>query len=343
MVTTIGGQTKAARYLGTKRGRRTGAAVSLPYHAGTMAARPVSPSGYRRVALFVVAGLALVIVIGGAVRLTGSGLGCPEWPNCESDRLVAPAEHHAVIEFVNRVVSGLVGVPILLAVRGAWRREPRRADLLWLSSGLLVAVIAQVLLGRLTVLSELWPPIVMAHFLLAMAMLAAAVVLHWRAGQPDAGTGRPLVGRDVRRLASLVVATTALVVLLGSVVTAAGPHGGDENAVRLDVPLRAAAQLHGATVVLLLAMVAAMLLLLRRAEAPPEVRRRGAILMGLLLAQATVGYAQYFTGVPALLVGIHIAGAVAVWVAAVRFRLGLADRGRPDASMPPAERDLVAV
>lgn len=315
----------------------------LPYHSHIMAGRPFSPSGYERMTLFAVAGLAMVIVIGGAVRLTGSGLGCPEWPNCESDRLVAPAEYHAVVEFVNRVISGLVGVPIVLALRGALRRVPRRRDLLWLSSGLVAAVVAQVLIGRLTVMSELWPPVVMAHFLLAMAMLAAAVVLHWRAGQPDGGTARPLVGADLRRLASLVVGTTALVVLLGSVVTAAGPHGGDENAVRLDVPLRAAAQLHGATVILLLAMVGATLLLLHRCHAPADVRRRGAVLMGVLLGQATVGYVQYFTGVPVLLVGIHIAGAVAVWVAALRFRLGLVDHGCIDTASARAERDLLAV
>lgn len=315
----------------------------LPYDSRTMADRPVSPSGYERVTLFAVAGLAVVIVIGGAVRLTGSGLGCPEWPNCESDRLVAPAEYHAMVEFVNRVVSGLVGVPIVLALRGALRRAPRRRDLLWLSSALLAAVVAQVLIGRLTVLSELWPPVVMAHFLLAMAMLAAAVVLHWRAGQPDGASPRPLVGPELRRLGGLIVATTALVVLLGSVVTAAGPHGGDENAVRLDVPLRAAAQLHGATVVLLLVMVAAMSILLRRSKAPAEVRRRGAVLMGVLLAQASVGYAQYFTGVPALLVGIHIGGAVAVWVTALRFHLGLVDNRCVDAGSAPPARDLLSV
>lgn len=306
-----------------------------------MAARSISPRAYQRVALLALAGLPLIIVIGGAVRLTGSGLGCPEWPNCEMNSLVAPAEYHAVIEFVNRLLSGLVGLPILLAVRGALRRDPRRRDLVWLSSLLLAGVVVQVLIGRLTVVSDLSPLVVMTHFLLAMAMLADAVVLHWASGRPDGAAARPLVAADLRRLGSLIVGATALVVLLGSAVTAAGPHGGDEHAVRLDLPVRAAAQLHGAAVVLLLSMVAAMLVLLQRSAAPTQVRRRAAALMMVLLAQGAVGYAQYFTGVPALLVGIHIAGAVAVWIAALRFRLGLVDHGSLEASEAAEERALV--
>lgn len=306
-----------------------------------MAARPISPWGYRRLAFLALAGLPVIIVAGGVVRLTGSGLGCPEWPNCENSRLVAPAEYHAVVEFVNRLLSGLVGLPILLAVRGAFRRRPRRRDLIWLSSLLLVGVVVQVLVGRLTVVSDLSPLVVMTHFLLAMAMLAAAVLLYRAADRPDSATPRPLVAADLRRLGNLIVGATALVVVLGSMVTAAGPHGGDEDAVRLDLPLRAAAQLHGVSVVLLLAMVVAMIVLLRRSGAPAPVRRRASLLMGILLAQAAVGYSQYFTGVPAILVGIHIAGAVAVWTIALQFRLGLVDRGR--LGSPPAadERALV--
>ncbi|HUP69617.1 MAG TPA: COX15/CtaA family protein [Acidimicrobiales bacterium] len=305
-----------------------------------MAARPISPRGYRRVALLALAGLPLIIVVGGAVRLTGSGLGCPEWPNCESNSLVAPAEYHAVIEFANRLLSGLVGVPIILALRGALRRQPRRRDLLWLSSALVAAVIVQVLIGRLTVLSGLSPLVVMAHFLLAMAMLADGVMLHWAAGRPDGRKPRPLVGQDLRRLGSLIVGTTALVVVLGSLVTAAGPHGGDDNAVRLDLPLRSVAQLHGLTVVLLLLMVIVMTVLLHRSGAPSAVCRRSMTLIGVLLAQAAVGYAQYFTGVPVLLVGVHIAGAVAVWMAVLRFRLGLVDQGILEAPPPTEDRAL---
>lgn len=305
-----------------------------------MAARPISARGYRRLAFLALAGLPLIIVVGGVVRLTGSGLGCPEWPNCESNRLVAPAEYHAVVEFVNRLLSGLVGLPIVLAVWGAVRRRPRRRDLLVLSSLLLAGVVVQVLVGRLTVVSDLSPLVVMTHFLLAMVMLAAGVLLYSASRQPDDGRARELVGPDLRRLGNLIVGTTALVILLGSVVTAAGPHGGDEYAVRLDVPLRAAAQFHGLAVVLLLSMVTAMILLLKRSDAPTPIRRGASVLMGVLLAQAAVGYAQYFSGVPAILVGLHIGGAVAVWMTVLSFRLGLVDHGRLE-SPPAAEEPLL--
>ncbi len=282
----------------------------------------LSPLGYRRVTLVALCLLAFIIVTGGAVRITGSGLGCPDWPNCDDGRLVAPLEYHAMVEFVNRTVTGLVSLVVMLAVLGSLVRQPRRRDLVWLSLGLVAGVLGQIVLGGLTVLFELRPPFVMAHFLLSMVILANAVVLHWRAGRSEE-PAPPVVGGDVRLLGRVIVATTALVVFLGTVVTAAGPHGGDETADRLDVPLHRAAQLHGTAVVLLLAMVVTMLVLLHRTGAPSDVRRRGAVLLGVLVAQAGVGYVQYFTGVPVVLVGIHIAGATAVWVAVLRFSLGL--------------------
>ena len=289
-----------------------------------MAARALSAAAYRRVTLIALVALAFIIVTGGAVRLTGSGLGCPDWPNCDNGRLVAPLEKHAMVEFVNRTVTGLVSVAVIVAVLGSLRRAPRRRDLVWLSLGLVAGVMGQIVLGGLTVLFDLAPPLVMGHFLLSIAILADALVLHWRAGQPDHVPVRPLVAPELRSLGRLVTAAAALVIFLGTVVTAAGPHGGDEETPRLDVPLHRAAQIHGFAVVLLLALVVTMLVLLRRADAPAAVQRRGAVLLAVLVAQGAVGYAQYFTGVPVLLVGIHIAGAVAVWSAAVRFQLGLA-------------------
>ena len=285
----------------------------------------LSPRAYRQVTLVALLALAFIVVTGGAVRITGSGLGCPDWPNCDDGRLVAPLEYHAMVEFVNRTVTGLVSLLVILAVLGSLVRRPRRRDLVWLSLGLVAGVVGQIVLGGLTVLFELQPPFVMAHFLVSMVLLADAAVLHWRAGRPP-GPAVPVVTPEVRRLGRLVVAGTAVVVFLGTVVTAAGPHGGDETAERLDVPLHRAAQLHGTAVMLLLAMVLTTLVLLRRTAAGADVRRRGRIMLAVLLAQAAVGYVQYFTGVPVVLVGAHIAGATAVWVAVLRFHLGLSER-----------------
>ena len=287
-----------------------------------MRLRRLSPSAYRRITLVALLALAFIVVTGGAVRLTGSGLGCPDWPNCDEGRLVAPLEYHAMVEFVNRTVTGLVSVAVIVAALGSLLRQPRRRDLVWLSLGLVGGVLAQIVLGGLTVLFELRPPFVMAHFLVSMVLVWNAVTLHWRAGQ-DEDEPAPVVDRDVHRMGRLLMALTGVVIILGTVVTAAGPHGGDEHVERLDVPLHRAAQLHGAAVVALLAMLAATLWLLRRTGAPPDVRRRGLVLLAVVLAQATIGYVQYFTGVPVLLVGAHIAGATAVWAAVVRFNLGL--------------------
>ena len=294
-----------------------------------MARRTVTPDAYRRVTLLATVALGFIMVTGGAVRLTGSGLGCPDWPNCEQGSLVAPLEFQPMVEFVNRCVTGLVSIAIILAVLGSLRRVPRRRDLVWLSLGLVGGVIAQIVLGKFTVKYDLDPKFVMSHFLLSIVMVANAVVLQWRAGQPDEGPSRPLVSPEIRLLGGLITASTALVVFLGTVVTGAGPHGGDETARRLDLSLHRAAQVHGLAVVLLLALVVTTLLLLRRSGAPAAVGKRGAVLLAVLLAQGTVGYVQYFTGVPVLLVGIHIAGAVAVWSSTLWFYLGLRARAAP--------------
>src|SRR3712207_5852082 len=120
----------------------------------------LSPPAYRRITLAATLLLAFIIVTGGAVRLTGSGLGCPDWPTCAEDRVVAPWEYHAMIEFANRTVTGLVSAAVIVAVLGSLLRVPRRRDLVWLSLGLVAGVVGQIVLGGLTVLFELWPPLV---------------------------------------------------------------------------------------------------------------------------------------------------------------------------------------
>ena len=280
----------------------------------------LSPPGYRRVTLFALVALAFIIVTGGAVRLTGSGLGCPDWPTCAANRVVAPWEYHAMVEFVNRTITGLVSVLVMLAVLGSLVRVPRRRDLVWLSVGLVAGVMAQIVLGGLTVLFDLRPGFVMAHFLLSMALLADAVVLHHRAGRP-AGPTRPAVGPDLLALGRLEVAAAGLVIFLGTVVTSSGPHGGDARAERLPFLPGDVTRLHGIAVTLFLVVTLVTLWRLRQAGAPAELFRRGEVLLVVLAAQAALGYVQYFTGVPTVLVGFHIAGAAAVWVAVLRFHL----------------------
>ncbi len=300
-----------------------------------------APRTYQRITLLALVALAVIVVSGGAVRLTGSGLGCTDWPTCENDRLVAPFEYHAMVEFLNRLFTGLVSVAVMLAVLGSLVRVPRRRDLTWWSLGLVAGVLGQIVLGGLTVLFDLAPPFVIGHFVLSMVLIWNAVVLHHLAGQP-ATPARPRASDEVRWMGRLMVAAAALVILLGTVVTGAGPHGGDEEARRLDLVVGDVARLHGIAVVIFGLLTVATLLVLRRDGADGAVMRRGDALLGVIVAQAAVGYTQYFTGVPVGLVAIHIFGSVCVWVAVLVFVLGLHEHPTPetpdDAPEPSASR-----
>lgn len=301
----------------------------------------LSPSAYRRITLGALLALAFIIVTGGAVRITGSGLGCPDWPTCADGRIVAERSFHPMVEFVNRVITGIVSLAVILAVLGSVRRRPRRRDLVVLSLGLVLGIVAQIVLGGETVKHDLAPPYVMAHFLLSLLIVWNATVLHHRAGE-EVGPARPVVPPDVLASARLIVVSAALAIFIGTVVTGAGPHAGDPTAQRLDLDVADVARFHGISVILLLAVTLVTLWRVRRVGAPRDAIRRGDVLLAALVAQAAVGYTQYFTGVPALLVGIHIAGATAVWVAALRFNLGLVRRGST-AAAPPGTADDAGV
>ena len=303
-----------------------------------MALPRVSPSAYRRVTFAALLLLALIVVTGAAVRLSGSGLGCSDWPTCERGQL-APAEIDdapAMIEFVNRAITGVVSVAVIVAVLASLRRSPPRRDLTVLSLGLVAGVLAQAVLGGLVVLFELSPRLVMGHFLLSMVLVWNAVVLHHRAGRPD-GPSRPVVGSTGLTLGRLVLAAAALVIFTGTVVSATGPHAGDERAERLDLFVPDVARIHGTSVVILLALTLGMLWVLHRDRAPMAAQGAGRTLLAVLVAQAGVGYVQYFTGVPVLLVGLHVVGALGVWIAVIRLNLEL--QAPPADAVQPTRAD----
>lgn len=288
----------------------------------------MAPSTYRRITFVALVLLAFIVVTGGAVRLTGSGLGCPHWPTCDDQIVrVGPTDIHKSIESVNRTITGLVSVAVVVAVLGSLFRRPRRRDLVWLSLGLVGGVVAQIVLGGLVVLFDLYPPLVMGHFIVSMLLVLDAVVLHHRASRPDdARVVAPVVSPEIVTMGRLLVAAAAVVLFLGTVVTASGPHpgsNGDQVVERLAFSLHHVARLHGIGVMLFLAMTLGTIWALVRSGAPAGTLRRAEFLVAVLVAQAAVGYVQYFTGVPALLVGIHIAGATLVWIAVLRFHLGL--------------------
>jgi cytochrome c oxidase assembly protein subunit 15 len=319
-----------------------------------IAGRRLPTVWFRRLTALAVAALAVIIVSGAAVRLTGSGLGCPDWPTCAAGNVVAPWRFHAWVEFGNRLVTGALSVTVVLAVLGAVVRVNRRRDLTWLALGLVGGLIAEIVLGGLTVEHKLAPAFVMSHFLLAMVFLADAVVLHHRAGLPEEPIpGRPgrarvtgpavgVVGPELRLLADLLLVATAVVVTLGSVVTSTGPHGGAPQAPRFNFSLHDVAQLHGSSVEIYLVFVVVTLVLMVRRGAPRRVVVRGEVLLAAIVVQGAIGYTQYLLGVPAGLVEIHVAGAVTVVLAVLRFNLAL--RVRPAATVPataagPTHRD----
>jgi cytochrome c oxidase assembly protein subunit 15 len=296
--------------------------------------RRLSPVAFRRIALGAAWALGFIIVTGGAVRLTGSGLGCPDWPTCTAHSVVAPWQYHKMVEFGNRVVTAAVSVAVIAAVLGSHVRAPRRRDLVWLSWGLVAGLLAQIVLGGEAVKHDLAPQYVMAHFLLSMLLLWDAVVLHHRAGLPDgpvdergrAGVARPAIplasGEQVLMTRLLCVAA-ALVIVLGTVVTSSGPHGGDPKARRFAFSVHDVARLHSSAVWLFLALTAVTLWSLHRSGSPASVMRRGELLLVVIVAQGAIGYVQYFTGVPAALVVVHIAMAALLWAVTVRFALGM--------------------
>ncbi len=276
----------------------------------------VSPETTRRAALLAIAANVLIVITGGAVRLTGSGLGCPTFPRCTEDSLVNTPELgiHGYIEFGNRLITFVVGAATLAALITAVLRRPRRRSLIWWALGALLVIPGQALVGGITVLTELNPWVVACHFLVSVGAIAACWTLWVRAGEPD-GPVRLLVPTPLRQLAWVTTAVSFAVIVVGTVVTGSGPHAGDENAPRTGLDPESISQLHADLVFLLLGLSVALWLALRAVQAPQRTVRAAVILIIVELAQGLVGFVQYFTQLPVLLVGMHMAGACAVWLA----------------------------
>jgi cytochrome c oxidase assembly protein subunit 15 len=273
--------------------------------------------------------LGLIVVTGAAVRLTKSGLGCPTWPQCGDGSFVTRSEFslHGWVEFGNRLVSVGVGVVIAVVVIGSFRLARRRTDLRWLAGGLVLGFVAQGVLGGLTVIFHLNPALVAGHFLVSMALLFNAAVLDSRSRQP-AGPPVRLVRRELILLADLLVFAAAAVLILGTVVTGAGPHSGDTGDVqRFEINIRSAAQLHADGAMLLTGLVIAMAFAVRITAIPRYARTLSNALAITVVGQVAIGFTQYFLNIPTGLVAVHVAGATALWILALYLRLSLTRRG----------------
>jgi cytochrome c oxidase assembly protein subunit 15 len=288
--------------------------------------RPLTPERYRRITMGALVLLVVIVVTGAGVRLTGSGLGCSDWPGCTDTTFVAPMELNPMIEFVNRLITGAVSAAVGLAVLGSLRRVPRRRDLTWLSLGLVAGVVGQILLGALVVWSHLNPWLVQGHFVLSAVLITNAVVLTHRAGLPDDRVVRPVVTPALLGWGRILVAAAAAVILTGTLVTGSGPHSGhnegDPFAVRrLPIEVTDAARLHGISMIVFLAATVWVLVELRRHRVGEPLQRAGSALLTVLILQGALGYTQYLTGVPPLLVGLHVLGSTLVLVAVLNLLL----------------------
>lgn len=295
-----------------------------------------TPLAMRGIALAGVIASTLIIWTGGAVRLSESGLGCTTWPKCTSASLVAAGATgdpliHRWVEFGNRLATALIFVIAVAVFVAAWQFRDagtggRRRDLVWLASAQPAGIAAQALIGGIVVLTKLAPFWVSLHFIATLPVLAAAVVLHVRAAE---GTGKPtrLVQPLVQLVARALLVATAAMMLAGTLVTGAGPLAGAGDVQRYHVmSLTAVTQLH-ADIGWVLGTAAVMLVLcLHLTEAPRQAVRLGWIVLGLIAVQGAIGYAQYFSGLPAGLVWVHVADSALIWIAVIRLNYALRDR-----------------
>ncbi|MGW0532820.1 COX15/CtaA family protein [Streptomyces sp. NPDC003032] len=296
----------------------------------------------QRAAFISLAMTVVIVVTGGAVRLTGSGLGCPTWPKCTEDSLTATSEmgFHGVIEFGNRMLTYVLCAAVGWAIIAARSQKPMRRSLTRLGWTQFWLVMGNAVLGGIVVLVGLNPYTVAAHFLLSSALIAVAVTMWQRSREGDAEP-RPLVGRAVAQLVWFLVAASVLLIAVGTVVTGAGPHAGDSSDVprmNLDpigLDWEGVTKLHAVLAWIVVTLTFALWFVLKAVDAPRGPLTRTRDLFLILLSQGAIGYVQYFTDLPEVLVALHMFGSCLVWIAVMRVLLSLRER-------PPVTTDMPA-
>jgi cytochrome c oxidase assembly protein subunit 15 len=294
----------------------------------------------RRVLVLNLAVEVLIVVTGGLVRLTGSGLGCPSWPHCVPGSFVPVAHQaqgfHKYIEFGNRTLTSVVSIAAVAVIVGLWFWAPTRRRLMRPAFLVLAGVAAQAVIGGITVRTGLNPAIVAGHFLVSMLLVATSAWLLERYDEGD-GPPRPLVRPEIRGLAALASAVAAVILVLGTLVTGSGPHSGDaQEPARLGLDPRAVSWVHADTVMLFVGLVVAVLLAVKVTDAGTRPFRAWLIVLGVTLGQGVVGYVQYFTGLPWPVVLVHMLGASLLVVSLVHGVLALRVREVEPASAPVA-------
>lgn len=302
----------------------------------------LEPPRFRALAIVTVVLLCVVVVAGGVVRLTGSGLGCDDWPNCNATSFIDMSSGHTAIEQLNRIFSALIGLQVLGLAVASFRVRPRRSGLVGPSLGVLVTVLANGVVGGIAVRGDLHPALVQSHFLLTMASIAFALVVVRRAGERPA---RPVGDLASRLVFWAIGLATAVAMVTGTVVTGTGPHAGEEDVRRFGFDISDTARLHSLTVLAAAVLVVLLIVLLGRSGERARFEPVLGTWMFVAVVQGLIGYVQYFNGVPEVLVGVHLAGATLFWVVTVQLLLdGLGHGGvRPGEPFGDRQREDVAV
>src|SRR4051812_45409825 len=310
----------------------------------------ISPALYAKVALVALAALALIVMTGAAVRMTGSGLGCPDWPKCYG-QTVAPLESHAIIEYTNRLLSGFVGIAVIAAGALAWFRRPFRWHLALFGGFLPLGVVGQAILGALVVKHHLAPGLVMSHFILSMILLDAAFALAWCARYEPEERGRSGDRLGVWAVRGLVP-IGQLTIIAGTIATASGPHAGshgEQLVKRFDFrggdTLHWVVERHGAIAAVFGIALCAVWLILRRPGGEKRALRPLTVTIGLVALQGALGFVQYQAELPAELVWVHVALATLTWLSVlwtVASAGRLAERTAPASQQPRAPEPELA-
>jgi cytochrome c oxidase assembly protein subunit 15 len=300
-----------------------------------------SPRTLQLAALAAVLASVLIVVTGGAVRLTGSGLGCDTWPKCTDNSLIATPEQgiHGAIEFSNRMLTYVVCVAVGCAIVAVRCVKPRRRGLTRLAWSQFWLVVGNAVLGGVTVLAGLNPWTVAGHLLLALGLLTVTTLTWLRTREGDAAP-RPRVPAPVRKLGWALIVSTSVLMAAGTIATGTGPHAGDSSDVpRMPFNWVATVHVHEVLAWIVCALAAAMWFALRVVDAPPDTRVIARNLLLILLAQGVVGYVQYLTDLPEVVVGVHMLGLTLVWIGVLRMFMCL--RERPVAGPEiPAQSDV---
>lgn len=289
-----------------------------------------TPRTVQRATLAALVMSVVIVVTGGAVRLTGSGLGCPTWPKCTDNSLTTTSAMgvHGVIEFGNRMLTYVLCAAVGWAIIAARSEKPYRRSLTRLGWAQFWVVMSNAVLGGIVVLVGLNPYTVAAHFLLSSALIAVAAVMWQRTKEGDEAP-RPLVGKAVQQLVWFLVAATVLLIAVGTVVTGSGPHAGDSSEIeRMPLNWENVSKLHAVLAWVVVTLTFALWFVLKAVDSPKGPLDRTRDLFLILLAQGVIGYVQYFTNLPEVLVGLHMLGSALVWIAVLRVLLAL--RERPD-------------